>query len=114
MKLYKILTDEGIIINSKNITFLNYIPCSKSPSINDDLIIKERIVPEAAEKGRPEGEDGIINVEEEDTEDLSSDKGGKEGEIYELTEDSDTKDDDNVANSLIPAPAVPTGRLLRD
>jgi transposase InsO family protein len=42
MKSYQILKEEGSIINSKSVTFLNYIPCQGISDSYDELLIEEK------------------------------------------------------------------------
>jgi hypothetical protein len=69
LKSYRILTEGGIIINSKNVTFLNYVPPANSLNNGDELLLEEKT--ESLREVIPQdtGEKEEIKIKEEEEED---------------------------------------------
>jgi hypothetical protein len=109
LKSYRILTDEGTIINSKSVTFLEFAPPEKPIVDHDELIIEEKSVIPRIEP--------IINEQKEDVEIKEEEEDGtvpeENLESSSLLDDSET-DDNDIADTLIPASSEPAGRILRD
>ncbi|KNZ55400.1 hypothetical protein VP01_2694g2 [Puccinia sorghi] len=112
LKCYRILLNNGHILDTKNVDFLDFKP-SKPPEVeHDELFIEERtenLVPSAVSP--PESEN--INVKEEEVEDEE----GLEEETREFVtagEEESEGDEMDVAEALAPANHHPVGRILRD
>jgi hypothetical protein len=111
IKSYRILTDSGPIINSKNVKFLDFIPRKTSLEDHDELLIQEIVEQPAVEFKEPREEgDSSIKVEEQDA-DVPEEE---EEETISTSEDESDDADDEITNALIPASAEPAGRILRD
>jgi len=109
LKCYRILLNDGQILNTKNVDFLDF-DNSPNPEIeHDELLVNEKMEhsePRAAD--RPVEEE--VNVKEEEVdEDVTQDEETVEFE----TADEDSEDDVlDVAESLVPAASNPVGRIL--
>ncbi|KAA1094078.1 hypothetical protein PGT21_009077 [Puccinia graminis f. sp. tritici] len=110
IKSYRILTEEGIIINSKSVDFLEFLPAEKLLTEDNELVVKEKVrTPEKAGVSEKEGEDTVVK-EEEDEEELPE----LEEENSNLDEDLNSDNDVMIADSLIPKTDEPVGCILRD
>jgi hypothetical protein len=112
LKSYCILTEEGVIINSKNVTFLDYVPPEKPSNNWDKLLLKEKAEPlkELIPLDTSKKEEAEIKEEDEDDQPLN--KEGDAENSYNINDDSD-KDENDVAHALIPDPE-PVRQVLRD
>jgi hypothetical protein len=114
LKSYRILTNDGHIINSKSVDFLDFSPASESPIDYNKLLIEEKsekpLAPLSKSEAEAKKEDVKIKVEEEEDQLLEDDD-----PVIVLKSDEDSSsDDDEVANALTPEPEAPIGRSLRD
>ncbi|KAI7939342.1 hypothetical protein MJO29_014078 [Puccinia striiformis f. sp. tritici] len=110
IKSYRILTDDGMIINSKNVKFMNYVPCENPSDNSDDLLIEDKTVPSPAEPTPRDREKvGDIEEEEEATESVPD-----EEEESSTSEDESEDNSEEIADALIPVLNEPVGRILRD
>jgi hypothetical protein len=99
--------EDNIIINSKSVTFLDFVPINHSLPDSVELLLKEK--PATAALPNPiKEEEKEINIKEEEEEgNLVPDE-----EVEVNTIGSDSEDyDEEVADALIPEPV---GRVLRD
>jgi hypothetical protein len=115
LKSYQILADDGRIINSKSVDFLDFIPSTSNPSELNELIIEQQSkkpivqpvkVPEDKEE---EGED--INITQEEEDEL---EGTRNQSDSSDSEDNSFVDAEDVIRTLTPAPEPAVGRILRD
>jgi hypothetical protein len=108
IKSYRILRDDGIIVDSKSVEFLDYHPAESLETNHDELLFK---TPEKIVLKDGANQDEKMNIKEEDDDDLDGDD---EENTHTDPEDDldDSHDAQEVANNLIPDPGA--GRVLRD
>jgi hypothetical protein len=109
LKSYQILTEAGSIFNSKNVTFLEFVPSDKSSGDHDELLVKRNSEPIVETRVEEEMKEDVQIKEEEDEIDLTD----EEKEIL-VSDESSVTDDEAIADALTPAPEEPIGRILRD
>jgi hypothetical protein len=112
IKSYRILTDDGQVINSKSVDFLDFVTSSCPALDGDEFLVEERTEkPIVQPEDEKEIEEGQIEIKQEETDQLS--ETGEEPNNPSPKEDS-SNDDEAVADALTPAPEESTGRILRD
>jgi hypothetical protein len=109
LKSYRILRDDGHIVETKNVDFLEYKPSTSSPAYHDELLVEtpkqidheKREIPEEGMQVKEEEEDEPTGREEE------------EDQPFNHEDETDDSDDDLiVAQDLVPQ--SDGGRVLRD
>jgi len=113
LKSYKILTEDGNIINSKNVTFLDFPSNVHSDSDWDDLLTEEK--PPQVESIQAPKEDHISIKEEDEDDSIDSLQETNNNGISE-TDDASSSEGENleVAEELVPAPIASSVRVLRE
>ncbi|KNZ49894.1 hypothetical protein VP01_4712g2, partial [Puccinia sorghi] len=112
LKSYRILMNDGRMVESKNVEFLAFENDSL-PSIDHDklLIDNNAMKPEIDPLGRePDPEEPQVKIEEEEDEQAAERQ--DEGEAP-LADTSDNEDED-IAEILVPELSSPVGCVLRD
>ncbi|KNZ52147.1 hypothetical protein VP01_3675g2 [Puccinia sorghi] len=107
---YRILVNNGRIVDTKNVTFLNFkLPPVSSDNLDDLLILEERTTPVQELKTKEAKLDFNVKIEEPE-EDFELDE-----EDYSSSGEEETQNEDvEVAESLIPQVVEPVGRILCD
>ncbi|KNZ55536.1 hypothetical protein VP01_2654g1 [Puccinia sorghi] len=109
LKSYKILMNDGKIINSKNVEFLNFEQSITSETPNDELLIEKETERPTLQREEPNPENNENEVKTEEEEDAMSERNTQEDE----TEDEDSENSDqDVETALIPQIDAPVGRIL--
>lgn len=109
LKSYKILMDDGKLINSNDINFLDFESPSYPLKDHDELFIEKDVVKVVPRSDRDKGGDANIKVNEEQMEDEEL----GEDHVDNITpeeEDSGEEDDLDVAETLVSVDTVPVGR----
>jgi hypothetical protein len=112
IKSYRILTDDGLIINSKNVDFLDFPTLPPNPPADFDELVIEELSEKTTTKPPAEAteEEPCTVVKEEEEDQLDDDDQLPAAESEESSDDDETM----VADSLTPTPEAPTSRILRD
>jgi hypothetical protein len=102
LKSYRILRNDGIIVNSKSVEFLDFNPSDIVP-INDNKLLVETLE-KSYDKGSDKRED-TINIKEEEEDDP---QGNNEEDTQADTdgESDEFADAQDVADDLVPQPEV--------
>ncbi|KNZ57600.1 hypothetical protein VP01_2117g1 [Puccinia sorghi] len=113
LKSYRIYTSDGRFVNSKNVVFLDFDANPIAHDSSDDIITVEKHV-EPIPELKMDGENKVVDSKEDDTEDeVISSQNDKEFQSAE-GDLKNENEDDIIAQSLLPSPAEPAGRILRD
>jgi hypothetical protein len=112
LKSYRILTNNNSIINSKSVTFLDFVPANHSPSSLDNLFYKDKAAKNVEADLADPREEGIKIEEEEEDDNPQGDDEDSAAKRSNSEEESE-EDDNEVADALIPQPE-PVGRILQD
>jgi hypothetical protein len=73
LKSYQILTEAGVVVNPKNVTFLDFVSSNNPSGDNDKLLVKINPEPIVEKQVEKEVKDEVeIKEEEEDKVDLSN------------------------------------------
>jgi hypothetical protein len=115
IKSYRILTDDGQIINSKSVDFLDF---RSSPSSSSDdsnvILVKEKVEKPLVWPDDKEAEEEKIEIKQEEVESLSEEEEDQSIPSHSDFEDDPSDDNEAVANALNPESTASTGRVLRD
>jgi len=109
LKSYKVYSDDGRFINTKNLTFLDF-DSSKSYNNSDELLrIEDRPLPQP--KSTPNEIRNEVAVKEEEMDEIED---FSHEEQFESAEEDSPDEDDEIADTLVPQDQEPVGRILRD
>jgi transposase InsO family protein len=108
LKSYRILWNDGIIVDSKSVEFLDYHPAESQISNHDELLVES---PEKIELKEGINQDKRTDIKEEEDDEL---EGNDEENTHTDPEDDsdDSLDTQEVSDDLIPDSGA--GRVLRD
>ncbi|KNZ57541.1 hypothetical protein VP01_2131g2 [Puccinia sorghi] len=111
LKSYQIRLDDGRIVNSKNVKFLDFSSDGIVSSDYGEFIIEEKItdqhqsVPAKPVSEDSESDEVIVKEEEEDSEPMPD---------FQDAEEELSSNNDDVVDILVPESSNPVGRVLRD
>ncbi|KNZ61400.1 hypothetical protein VP01_1405g4 [Puccinia sorghi] len=106
LRSYKVLTDNGKIINSKNLKFLDFN--SSISDKNEDLKLEDEMEEENSPSEVIEVEETIPSIDEEEKSENQADQIIKE-DVEQLAAEDENSDPEEITASLIPE-----GRTLRE
>ncbi|KNZ48178.1 hypothetical protein VP01_5855g1 [Puccinia sorghi] len=111
LKSQKIFMNDGKLVNSKNVNFLDFNSLSESEGHHDELVLKERPTnPSTPTTVNCEAKH--VLVKEEDCEERSPLE--EPVDFDPAKEQSSEGEDDNIAEALVPVATNPIGRILQE
>ncbi|KNZ50696.1 hypothetical protein VP01_4282g2 [Puccinia sorghi] len=106
--------NDGRIINSKNVRFLDFEKSTTISETHDELLVEDKVENMIPHPPVLEGRDSKPELKQED-EDKTSASQSNETDNFESAKESLNNDDDvEILENLVPNVPEPTGRILRE
>ncbi|KNZ48603.1 hypothetical protein VP01_553g1 [Puccinia sorghi] len=110
LKSYKVLMNDGHLVDSKNVEFLDFESSCDGENADDELFIEEQVEQPFPRKFVERRSEESINVKEEEPEDSFEDTRSED-----RSEDYDSGVTDlEIVEALVPVESNPVGRILRE